>query len=72
MSDDESIRCRAFLGSALRGLAAWAVASLVWMVPASGADTQELVWELETWQVPFDYSSPTREVSYEPLARATR
>jgi protein TorT len=37
-----------------------------------GAGAQELVWELETWEVPFDYSSPSRLVRYEPLERATK
>ena len=49
----------------------WAAAALVWMVPAFGAGAQELVWELETWEVPFDYSSPSRAVRYRPLERAT-
>ena len=41
-------------------------------VPPAGAETQELVWELETWEVPFDYPSPSRAVRYRPLERATR
>ena len=52
--------------------ALWLAAALAWMVPAFGAGAQELVWELETWQVPFDYSSPSRAVRYEPLERATK
>ena len=47
-------------------------AALAWLVPVLGSGAQELVWELETWQVPFDYSSPSRAVRYEPLERATR
>ena len=47
-------------------------AALAWLVPVLGSGAQELVWELETWQVPFDYSSPSRPVRYEPLERATR
>ena len=47
-------------------------AALAWMVPAFGAGAQEPVWELETWEVPFDYSSPSRAVRYEPLGRATK
>jgi protein TorT len=42
------------------------------MIAAFGAGAQEPVWELETWEVPFDYSSPSRPVSYEPLERATK
>ena len=47
-------------------------AALAWLVPVLGSGAQELVWELETWQVPFDYSSRSRPVRYEPLERATR
>ena len=55
-----------------RLLGLWMTAALVWIVPATGAVAQEPVWELETWQVPFDYSSPSRPVRYEPLERATK
>ena len=55
-----------------RRLGLWATAALAWLVPAFGAGAQDLVWELETWEVPFDYSSPSRLVRYEPLERATR
>ena len=128
MFDDESIPCRAFVGSAvrllarlgrgrkryprergrparteIRGLSARCrrdarapgvashrsrpgrdhggasgrpgfrvAAALAWMIPAFGAGAEALVWELETWEVPFDYSSPSREVRYVPLERATR
>ena len=58
--------------SMARLLGLWLTAALAWMVPAAGAVAQELVWELETWQVPFDYSSRSRPVRYEPLDRATR
>ena len=50
----------------------WVTAALAWLVPAFGAGAQEPVWELETWQVPFDYSSPSRAVRYQPLGRATK
>ena len=50
----------------------WATAALASLIPALGAGAQELVWELETWEVPFDYSSPSRPVRYEPLERATK
>ena len=53
-------------------LGLWVTAALAWLVPAFGAGAQELVWELETWEVPFDYSSPSRAVRYEPLGRATK
>ena len=53
-------------------LGLWVTAALAWMVPAFGAGAQEPVWELETWQVPFDYSSRSRPVRYEPLERATK
>ena len=58
--------------SMARLLGLWLTAALAWMVPAAGAVAQELVWELETWEVPFDYSSRSRPVRYEPLERATR
>ena len=29
-------------------------------------------WRLETWATPFDYSSASRSVDYEPLSQATR
>ena len=35
-------------------------AALVWTAPAPGAGAEEQVWELETWETPFDYSSPSR------------
>ena len=38
----------------------------------SAPGREELVWELETWEVPFDYSSPSRAVRYQPLERATK
>ena len=50
----------------------WVTAALAWLVPALGAGAQEPVWEIETWEVPFDYSSPSRAVRYEPLATATK
>ena len=55
-----------------RLLAWWMTAALLWLVPAAGAVAQELVWELETWEVPFDYSSRSRPVRYEPLEKATK
>ena len=55
-----------------RLLGSWMAAALIWAVPPAGADAQELIWELETWEVPFDYSSPSRPVRYEPLERATK
>ena len=33
---------------------------------------EESRWELETWSIPFDYTSPTRSVSYQPLEHAER
>ena len=60
------------MGSVARLLGLWVTAALAWIVPAFGAGAQGLVWELETWQVPFDYSSRSRPVSYEPLERATK
>ena len=47
-------------------------AALVWTAPAPGAGAEEQVWELETWETPFDYASPSRAVRYEPLRRATK
>lgn len=32
----------------------------------------EDVWRLETWQQPYDYQSPSRFVSYQPLDKASR
>ncbi len=55
-----------------RLLGSWVAAALIWTVPPAGADAQGLMWELETWEVPFDYSSPSRPVRYEPLERATK
>ena len=72
MLDGESIPDRRSLGSTVRRLGLWATAALACVLPAIGAGGQEPVWELETWQAPFDYSSPSRPVSYEPLARATK
>ena len=72
MLDRESIPGRARTGSVARLLGPWVTAALAWMVPAFGAGAQEPPWEVETWQVPFDYSSPSRAVRYEPLERATR
>ena len=54
------------------GWGTWATAALAWLVPVFGAGAQGLVWELETWEVPFDYSSPSHVVRYEPLERATK
>lgn len=53
-------------------LGLWVMAALAWIVPAFGVGAEEPVWELETWQAPFDYSSPSRAVRYEPLRRATK
>ena len=50
----------------------WAAAALFWVVLAGAAGAEEPVWDLETWEVPFDYSSRSRPVRYEPLERATR
>ena len=72
MFDDESIPCRVFMVSAARLLGLWIAAAVAWTAPVSGAVAEELVWELETWEVPYDYSSPSREVRYVPLERATR
>ena len=72
MLDGESIPCRTPAGRVARLLRLWMMAALAWMVPAFGAGAEELVWELETWEVPFDYSSPSRPVRYEPLERATK
>ena len=47
-------------------------AAFVCLGLAAGAGAEERIWELETWEVPFDYSSPSRPVQYEPLERATR
>ena len=58
--------------SMTRPLALWMTAALIWTGLAAGAGAQESVWELETWQVPFDYSSRSRPVRYEPLERATK
>ena len=55
-----------------RPLRLWATAAVFGASLAFGAGAEELVWELETWQVPFDYSSPARAVSYQPLERATK
>ena len=60
------------MGSTACRLGLWVTAALAWLVPVLGSGAQEPVWELETWQVPFDYSSPSRAVRYEPLERATR
>jgi protein TorT len=60
------------MGSAAHLLGLSIAAAVVWMAPIPGAVAEELVWELETWEVPFDYSSPSREVRYVPLERATR
>ena len=36
------------------------------------AGAEEAVWELETWTVPYDYTSRSRPVRYVPLERATK
>ena len=72
MFNGESIPYRTVMGNMARLLGSWVTIALACIVPAFGAGAQELVWELETWEVPFDYSSPSRPVSYEPLARATK
>ena len=72
MFNRESIPYRSFMWSKARLLGFRVTAALAGMALAFGAGAKELVWELETWQVPFDYSSPSRPVSYEPLARATK
>ena len=39
--------------------------------PSSGfSDTP--TWNLETWEIPFDYSSPSRAITYQPLETASR
>ncbi len=50
----------------------WATAALAFTVLAAGAGAEDLVWELETWEVPFDYSSRSRPVRYVPLEKATK
>ena len=72
MFHDESIPYRNFKGSTGRRLGYRVTAALAWTLLAFGADAQEPVWELETWRVPFDYSSRSRPVSYEPLEKATK
>ena len=72
MLSGESIRCRGIMGSAARVLGLWVTASLAGMAVSFGAGAQDAVWELETWEVPFDYSSPSRPVRYEPLERASK
>ena len=67
-----SIDYRTLMGTAMRVLGLWLVAALALPGLVPGAGAKELVWELETWQVPFDYSSPSRPVRYEPLERATK
>ena len=57
---------------ALKRLGLCLMSALVWLVPALVAGAQEVVWELETWEVPFDYSSPSRGVRYEPLERTSK
>ena len=49
-----------------------AAAALASMVLALGAGAEEPVWELETWAVPYDYTSRSRPVRYVPLERATK
>ena len=50
---------------------AWALAGLVGHGPAPAAETiQE--WELQVWQQPFRYESPTQDVRYRPLEAASR
>lgn len=39
-------------------------------VAPAGAD--EDPWKVKTWETPFDYASPSRTVSYRPLAKASR
>ena len=60
------------MGRVARLVGPWMMAALAWLFPAfhAGADTP--VWELETWEVPFDYSSPSRPVRYEPVERASK
>ena len=72
MIDGESIPDRTFAGSRARRLAPWVMAALAWTVTVGGAGAQEPFWELETWEVPFDYSSPSRTMRYAPLERATK
>ena len=35
-------------------------------------DVRADVWQLETWSVPFDYSSNSRKIDYQPTAPASR
>ena len=38
----------------------------------SPARSAEDAWLLETWATPFDYTSASREIRYDPLSHATR
>ena len=40
------------------------------LIPVTGAE--EPTWELETWDTPFDYTSRTNPVSYQPLEKAQK
>ena len=39
---------------------------------ASPARSADDVWLLETWATPFDYTSASKEIRYQPLAAATK
>ena len=72
MPSDESGPHDTFMGRMTRRLGLWATAALAFTVLAAGAGAEDLVWELETWEVPFDYSSRSRPVRYVPLEKATK
>ena len=68
----ESSPYRDSVGAMARLVGLRVAAALAGMALAIGAGAEEPVWELETWEVPYDYTSRSRPVRYEPLERATR
>lgn len=58
-------------GNAVTASWAWVLAGLLASGLAHGAAGDQ-EWELEVWQQPYRYESPSREVRYRPLAKASR
>ncbi|MCP4469671.1 MAG: TMAO reductase system periplasmic protein TorT [Gammaproteobacteria bacterium] len=45
---------------------------LLVLFSAAGTAAQVEVWRLETWSIPFDYSSESRFIDYQPTTKASR